>query len=328
MASARSSRSSRSASSSGSSSHSSTRARASGSICARSRRGPPTSPARASTGSTSGRSSTTTRPATSTSCTWSGSSAQQAGQLADLIKIPPILADVAIAWLVWSMAREIGVGRAVRPHRRGARRRQPGHLVRLGPVGPGRLVRRRLPAARPPRAVARPSGAGGDLHGHRRPDQAAARDPRPDRRGRDDPAGAVAADARSRRGRGGPRAGAGPATGSGGWRAVPAWERRTDHPIRILTTGLAGLPDRGRPVLPVRPVGASSPAATASSFRSGLIEQIFKTAGGYPYASVNAYNPWALASARRDRRRRNSGWACDTLILNAARPATRRAPRR
>ena len=41
--------------------------------------------------------------------------------------------------------------------------------------------------------------------------------------------------------------------------------------------------------------------------RSGLIEQIFKTAGGYPYVSVNAYNPWALAEVdgnghRRERR--------------------------
>jgi len=31
------------------------------------------------------------------------------GHLVDLIKIPPILSDIAIAWLVWSMAREIGV---------------------------------------------------------------------------------------------------------------------------------------------------------------------------------------------------------------------------
>src|SRR5436309_3206574 len=33
------------------------------------------------------------------------------GGVGDLIKIPPILADVALGWLVWSMAREIGAGR-------------------------------------------------------------------------------------------------------------------------------------------------------------------------------------------------------------------------
>jgi len=33
------------------------------------------------------------------------------GEIGDLIKIPPILADVSLGWLVWSMAREIGGGR-------------------------------------------------------------------------------------------------------------------------------------------------------------------------------------------------------------------------
>jgi dolichyl-phosphate-mannose-protein mannosyltransferase len=32
------------------------------------------------------------------------------GGLGDLIKIPPILADVGLGWLVWSMARELGAG--------------------------------------------------------------------------------------------------------------------------------------------------------------------------------------------------------------------------
>ena len=34
-----------------------------------------------------------------------------AGHIGDMIKLPPILADVAIGWLVWSMAIEIGAGR-------------------------------------------------------------------------------------------------------------------------------------------------------------------------------------------------------------------------
>ena len=117
---------------------------------------------------------------------------QATGGIGDLIKIPPILADVAIGWLVWSMARSSGASR--RAALIGAA------LVVVNPVtwfdsvdvGPGRLVRRRVPAARAARAVARPAGAGGDLDGDRGAHQAPARDPRPDRRRRDDPARALA----------------------------------------------------------------------------------------------------------------------------------------
>ena len=82
------------------------------------------------------------------------------------------------------------------------RRRQPGQLVRFRGLGPGRLVRRRLPAARHPRTLARPPGASGDLDGDRGAHQAPARDPRPDRRRRDDPARAVARPAIPSRGGG------------------------------------------------------------------------------------------------------------------------------
>ena len=34
----------------------------------------------------------------------------ETGNIGDLIKIPPILADVGLGWLVWSMARELGAG--------------------------------------------------------------------------------------------------------------------------------------------------------------------------------------------------------------------------
>ena len=33
------------------------------------------------------------------------------GHIGDLIKIPPIFADVGLGWLVWSMVRELGGGR-------------------------------------------------------------------------------------------------------------------------------------------------------------------------------------------------------------------------
>ena len=115
-----------------------------------------------------------------------------AGGVGDLIKIPPILADLGDR-----LAGLVDGPRARRPRPacaggRGGRRPQPDLLVRQRRVGPGRLVRRRVPHARAARAVARSPGAGRDLHGHRRDHQAAARDPHPARRGRDHPARAVA----------------------------------------------------------------------------------------------------------------------------------------
>ena len=126
---------------------------------------------------------------------------QATGGIGDLIKIPPILADVAIGWLVWSMAQELGASRRAALFGAALFVVNPVTLVRLGDVGPGRLVRRRVPAARAARAVARPAGAGGGLGGDRGAHQAPARDPRPDRRRRDDPAGALADGPRDDRGR-------------------------------------------------------------------------------------------------------------------------------
>ena len=117
---------------------------------------------------------------------------QAAGGIGDLIKLPAIFADIAIGWLVWSMAtRARGQpqdgARGGRP-----RRRESGQLVRFGHVGPGRFVRRRVPPARPPQSLARPARAGSALDGGRSPHQAATRDSRASRRRGDDPAGALA----------------------------------------------------------------------------------------------------------------------------------------
>ena len=62
-----------------------------------------------------------------------------AGGVGDLIKIPPILADLALGYLVWSMTRELGGSE--RSARLGAILVlvQPGHLVRQRRLGPGRL---------------------------------------------------------------------------------------------------------------------------------------------------------------------------------------------
>ncbi|HEY8238498.1 MAG TPA: glycosyltransferase 87 family protein, partial [Candidatus Limnocylindrales bacterium] len=83
-------------------------------------------------------------------------------------------------------------------------------------------------------------------------------------------------------------------------------ERRIRGPIRVLTTGLAGLLTT---IVVSIPFGLSFP---------GLIAQIFKTAAGYPYLSVNAFNPWALLVNNVDGRAESialsRSWACDSTI--------------
>ncbi len=90
-----------------------------------------------------------------------------------------------------------------------------------------------------------------------------------------------------------------------------AWERRTDHPIRIVTTGVAAVVTT---VLLCLPFGLSVVqfTSTAPFFKSGLLAQIFATASGYPYVTVNAFNPWALMSGDTGHSLANSGlWVCD-----------------
>jgi Dolichyl-phosphate-mannose-protein mannosyltransferase/Glycosyltransferase family 87 len=94
-----------------------------------------------------------------------------------------------------------------------------------------------------------------------------------------------------------------------------AWERRTASPLRIVTTGLAGfltalvlcLPF-GLSVLELR--------SAAPFFASGLVDQIVKAGGGYPFLTVNAYNAWALVPSDLGNSLASSGqWVCD--VLNA-----------
>ena len=149
------------------------------------------------------------------------------GGIGDLIKIPPIIADVGIAYLAWSMLRELGV--------RDRLAVLTALVVMLNPIfwfdnvdlGPGRLVRRAVPAARPALALARPAGTRSDLRRHRRRDQTAARYPAAgDRGGHHPPCIATVAE--------------GPGVDLGG-RPDPA-TRGTDRPHRsgIVTTVLAG----------------------------------------------------------------------------------------
>ena len=176
------------------------------------------------------------------------------GGIGDLIKVPPILADLAIGWLVWSMVRELG-GRD-RLALLGAAVAVVNPIFWFDSVVWGQvdsfgvvfllLGLRALWRDQPERAaiftviaaIIKPQ------LGH----------PRPARRGRHDPARAVA----------GPRdADATPwPTQDADGRApagivarLRAWERRTGIPWRILTTGLAGYLTAVVAVPAVRPVG-------------------------------------------------------------------------
>ena len=44
-----------------------------------------------------------------------------------------------------------------------------------------------------------------------------------------------------------------------------------------------------------------------------LISQVFKTAGGYPYLTVNAYNPWALVTRAGAGLAQSGQWLCDSV---------------
>ncbi|HUP53897.1 MAG TPA: phospholipid carrier-dependent glycosyltransferase [Methylomirabilota bacterium] len=96
-----------------------------------------------------------------------------------------------------------------------------------------------------------------------------------------------------------------------------AWETRTDHPLRIVTAGVAGFLTA---VVLCLPFGLSvlQPIARAPFFTSGLIDQIVKAGGGYPYLTVNAYNAWAVVPSDLGNSLASSGqWVCDAAALPA-----------
>ena len=108
------------------------------------------------------------------------------------LKAPAILADLAVGWLVWSMVRELGGRDRLALIAAFVAVMNPvtwfdsvlwGQVDSFGVVFL-LLGLRELWRDHP--------GAGRDLHGHRRPDQAAAGHPHPDRGRGHDPPGAVA----------------------------------------------------------------------------------------------------------------------------------------
>ena len=79
------------------------------------------------------------------------------------------------------------------------------------------------------------------------------------------------------------------------------------YPIRILTTGAGRL--RRRRSSCALPFGLSVIEFTSQApyLTSGLLQQVFVAAGGYPYLTVNAYNPWALVAGDTGHSLANAG---------------------
>jgi Gpi18-like mannosyltransferase len=228
------------------------------------------------------------------------------GGIGDLIKLPPILADAAIGYLAWSMARELGArpgvalfaallfilnpiswfdsaiwGQvdsfgvvfmllALRELWRDRPERAAIFTVFAAVIKPQLGILVPLVAVITIRRALWPAGGYGD-------------DPPPDTI--EPPPG--------RLGR------------------FQAWERDTGRPVRILTTALIGF------IVAVAlsaPFGLSvlEPSAEAPFLKSGLLQQIGRAAGGYPYVTVNAYNPWALVPGDTGLTLARHGlWMCD-----------------
>ncbi len=208
------------------------------------------------------------------------------GGIGDLIKIPAILADLAIGWLVYGMAQELGVSRrsaliaaavavfspvswldsvvwgqvdsfgvvflllSVRELWRGRTERSAILAVVAALIKPQLGILAFIVAAVTIRRALSPAGSWGD-------------EPVPE------PAGTTP-------------------------------ERTVTGPIRIITTGLAGFLTA---IALSAPFGLSLP---------GLIDQLLKTAAGYPYVTVNAYNLWALVGAGGGSLADRGGWILDS----------------
>ncbi len=79
-------------------------------------------------------------------------------------------------------------------------------------------------------------------------------------------------------------------------------EERTGRPVRILTTALAGF---------LTAVVVSAPFGLTPV---GLVQQILVAGGGYPYLSVNAYNIWAVVPSDTGISLASAGlWVCDAI---------------
>jgi Gpi18-like mannosyltransferase len=218
------------------------------------------------------------------------------GGVGDLIKIPPIVADLALGYLVWSMTRELGASE--RAARLGAAivvfnpitwfdSTIWGQVDSVGVVAL-LLALRELWRDHPERAALLAALAAiikpqlGILI----------------------PIVAVVVIRRALW----PRGGYGIEDEPEPSQSTTAWERRVRGPVRVVTTAAIGLLTL---VVLSWPFGLSLP---------GLAAQVVKAAAGYPYLTVNAFNPWALviqesADGRQDSLANNRAWLCDSTIV-------------
>ena len=217
------------------------------------------------------------------------------GGVGDLIKVPPILGDVALGYLVWSMTKELGGSE--RAARLGAAIVVINPITWLDSTIWGQvdsvgvvvllLALRELWRDRPERAAVLAALAAiikpqlGILI----------------------PVVAIVVIRRAFW----PRGGYGLEDPPEPPPSSMSWERRTRGPVRIVTAGAAGLLTL---VVLSFPFGLSLP---------GLVAQVVKAAAGYPYLTVNAFNPWALViqetpDGRRDSLAVNHLWVCDSTI--------------
>ena len=93
-------------------------------------------------------------------------------------------------------------------------------------------------------------------------------------------------------------------------RTTTRWERETRGPVRIATTAVAGLLTALLLCIPF----ALTPV--------GLIRQVAIAAGGYPFVTVNAYNPWALVEVDGNGVAATGSWICDVVGVTGARGST------
>lgn len=105
----------------------------------------------------------------------------------------------------------------------------------------------------------------------------------------------------------GPGIGAGPGGILGRWRA---FEAGPHGPIRIVTSALAGF---GTASLLSAPFGLSF---------VGLLGRVAEAAGGYPYLTVNAYNLWALVERGGLGLAANGAWLCDAVAGDSCPPGS------
>ena len=233
-----------------------------------------------------------------------GTVGRAAGGIGDLIKIPPILADLGLGYLVWSMIRELGGRERLALLGAGVVMLNPvfwfdnvvwGQVDSVGVLflllgvrslwrdQPERAAIFTVIAAivKPQLGILVPIVAVVTIRRALRPPK---RDP-----------DAPLPEGRFRR-----------------------WEARTDHPVRILTTGLAGYLTALALCLPFG-LSVIELAPQAPFLASGLIDQIALAGGGYPYVTVNAYNAWAVVPSDLGISLANAGqWVCDAVVPNNA----------